>query len=500
MFKDESRNMVWQQVRQRGLQGFAEILTLQAMQAAAKRAGVQVGTSPLNACTLVWLGIVGAIHKMKNFADVLSVTFKLLEDAQCPLPKPEPQPAKKTGRRKTSKKKGGGRKAKKGARSKHDPRGTSDGVSEEAFAQARQKMPLEFWMCLLLTLTENFQQQHPEYVRWKRFRLLMLDGSDIALQGRKKLLDHYGAAGSGTPRTPQARMVMLAMAQSRMPLRYEVGPQSCHEQTMARRLLQDLSVDDLILMDRGFWNYGLFWQIQQQGAYFGIRLRKGVSLRRIKWLRRNKDELVEWTPAKRSKKQCTWAGMGLPKSITLRVVHYQVRGFQPSAVVTNVLNPSDISRDEWVRMASVDEEGVVLEAGLYHRRWEIETMFNELKNFQGMKGKLRSRTPQGIEFEIAGHVLLYLLIRWLMVEAGQKHDAPPLQLSFKHALQEFEDLRLLLIISSPEHVRQVLLPKLLARIASHRITVRPGRHYPRPADSYKSSKSGKGGAKRGKKT
>lgn len=470
MFKDERRDNVWQQLRQRGLQAFARVLTPQAMQAAASAAEVSISASPLNACTLAWLGIVGALHTAKNFADVLLITWKLLGDAQGPLPQP-----RKSGRKRCRR------------RSKHDPRGTSPHVSEEAFVQARQKLPLKFWLCLVVILAENFQRQHPEYVKWKRFRLLMLDGSDIALPRWKRLLNHYGAAGSGQARTPQARMLMLAFAQARLPWRYAVVPQSCHEQTAAKGLLAHLEADDLVLMDRGFWSYGLFWQIQQRQAYFAIRLRRGVKFRRLKRLG-DKDELVEWRPRARSKKKCSWIGQGLPTAIRLRVVRYRVPGFRPSAVVTNLLKAREAPREDWVRLASTDERGQVLEAGLYHRRWEIETLFYELKVFQKMERSLRSRTPRGIEFEIAGHVLLYFLIRWLMVEAAVRHGAHPLRLSFKHALQEFDDLRPLLLIESAERVRTTLLPRLLERIAQHRITVRPGRHFPRLGDKYKLGK------------
>ena len=470
MFRDEARDSVWQQLRQRGLQAFAKVLTPQVMQEAAQMAQVRIGKSALNACTLVWLGIASALHTTKNFADVLVLTLKLLEDAQCQTPQLKRKPKKHAGKR-----------------SKHNPHGKSRLVSEEAFVQARQKLPSKLWMSLVLVLAENFQRQYAQHVRWKRFRLLMLDGSDIALPRWQRLLKHYGAAGSGKARTPQARMVMLALAQPRLPWRYEVVPQSCHEQTAAGRLLQHLAPDDLVLMDRGYWSYGLFWQIQNQQAYFAIRLRAKVKLKHVKHLG-YRDELVEWTPAKRSKKKCSWAGTGLAKSIRLRVVHYQIRGYRASAVVTNVLSPREISRQEWVRMASVDQQGHVLEAGLYHRRWEIETMFKELKVVQGLEGNFRSRNPQGIEFEIGGHVLLYFLVRWLMVEAANQHDAHPLQLSFKHALDEFQDLRQLLIISSPEHVRRRLLPELLLRIAQHRIHVRPGRHFPRLGDKYQLGK------------
>ena len=88
-------------------------------------------------------------------------------------------------------------------------------------------------------------------------------------------------------------------------------------------------------------------------------------------------------------------------------------------------------------------------------------------------------------YEIAGHVMLYLLIRWLIVEAAVEHDLDdPLRLSFKGALDELKDMRENLIIATPERVEEVLLPRLLERIAEHFVPLRPGRHYPRPKDSY----------------
>lgn len=77
-------------------------------------------------------------------------------------------------------------------------------------------------------------------------------------------------------------------------------------------------------------------------------------------------------------------------------------------------------------------------AGLYHRRWEIETSFHEMKVTQKMESSQCSRTPESIRYEVAGHVVLYLLIHRLMAEAAQaaEKEGDPLGLSFKHALEE----------------------------------------------------------------
>ena len=112
-------------------------------------------------------------------------------------------------------------------------------------------------------------------------------------------------------------------------------------------------------------------------------------------------------------------------------------------------------------------------------RWQIETSFAEMKIMQQMEGGFRSRTAAGIAYEVAGHVVLYLLVRWLIVEAAEQHDVDPLQISFTNALRELQQIWDSMVISSPEWVAQILMPRLLERIASHLVPFRPGRSYPR---------------------
>ena len=103
-------------------------------------------------------------------------------------------------------------------------------------------------------------------------------------------------------------------------------------------------------------------------------------------------------------------------------------------------------------------------------------------------GSLRSRTPEGIAYEIAGHVLLYHLVRWLIVKAALAEGLDPLRVSFLNALRELVDMRQTLITASPRRVRQVLLPRLLKRIAQHLVPQRNGRHCPRPNDAKPKNK------------
>ena len=117
-----------------------------------------------------------------------------------------------------------------------------------------------------------------------------------------------------------------------------------------------------------------------------------------------------------------------------------------------------------------------------HYGWEKETSFAEVKVSQGLK-RLRGRTPATIAYEIASHVLLYLLVRWLMVTAARERGLCPLRLSFIEACREVRDMLPALVTRSLRRVRAVLLPRLRERLAEHIVAERPGRHYPRPKDT-----------------
>lgn len=468
MFTDEHRRSVWDQIRQHDLRAFAKLLPAELLTTAAVNAGISIGKGPLYVVNLAWLALAAALHPSRSFSDVLTHTVKLLSDTEGFASTPLGKERHNAKRRKGSQQ-----------RSKHDPRREdSTVVSEEAFTKARRVLSLDFWRALFTLLGERFEAAHGKCIRWKGFRLLAVDGTSITLPGRKRLAEFFGTANNGKgKRVPQARMVMLQFPLARIPYRYELAPNSVGEKTLASRLMESLLPKDLLLLDRGFWSYGLFWQIQNRQAFFGIRLFKTAKLKTLRRLG-PKDRLVRYAPTDRQ-----WRHKGLPESIVLRVIDYQIKGFRPSAVVTNILDPQVTTREDWVRLTVESDPGRRLHVGLYHRRWEIETTFFELKVSQGMKTSLRSRTREGIAYEIAGHMLFYFVVRWMMVEAAATHGQDPLRLSFTQTLRELQDISQTLTTATPQRVSQVLLPRLLARIAEHVVPDRPGRHYARPHDT-----------------
>jgi hypothetical protein len=497
MFVDPTRLAVWDQIRHRDFRAFAPWLTREVIEKAATRAGVALGGGPLCLFVLVWLAIACALHPTKSFAAVLGLALKLMRNdpdwnpnAFLGADQSTPTAATKAKDKTPAKDKVRARNGHGPAppRSKHDPRGTGDPfqLSAAAFTQARAAMPWAFWVALVLILAARFEDQHADLIRFKHFRLLALDGTCLELDHWGDLVARAGTSenGKGLP-TPQARLVLLQLPLVRLPVRFELFPYSVGERTVATAVLETLRRDDLVLIDRGFWSYGLFCQVRRSQAHFAIRQMSGVVFKTLKSLG-PQDRLVRWTPSDRQ-----WKDEGLPAALRLRVITYQIKGFRPSAVVTSVLDPTVISRDEFVRLATVDQAGRTLDAGLYHRRWEIETMLSEIKVTQGMDGAFRSRTTEGIAFEVAGHLLLHFLVRRQIVEAALAAGVPPLRISYKGALEDVQDMGESLLRANEEPARRVLLPRLLDQIGSHVIPSRPGRHYPRPHDTQVKNK-GKG--------
>ena len=478
MFTDERRCDVWEEIRQHGIRSFAKKITPTVMADTAKRTGVKLVKSPLRLANLVWLGVAAALHKTDDFATVLTMTLKLLEDQQGFYATKLGQ-AKKHGKR-PKQKKGGNGKKKKAAKSKHHPyRNDPTEVSEEAFVKARRRMPFPFWINLIIVLGERFQEEHQQLLKFRGFRLLAMDGTCLALPNWKRLKDHFGTAKNARgDQNAQARMVMLQFPLARLPYRYELCPLDNGEVTIARRLSQHLCKNDLVLLDACFWSYGLLWDIQNRGAFFAIPLKRKINLKRVRRLG-GQDQQICWTP-KDSRGQ--WKKEGLAKSIKLRVITYRLPGFRAQKLVTNVLSPSRISREDWVRLTTDCTANGKFRPGLFHRRWEIETTYRELKVDQGMEGSLRSRTPESIQFEVAGHLVLYFLVRWLMVESGVKHGIDPLRLSFTNALRELLAIHPSLVTATGRWVH-VLLQRLLDRIFEHQVPYRPGRSFPRRKQS-----------------
>ncbi|MGC1216600.1 MAG: hypothetical protein WA883_03955, partial [Phormidesmis sp.] len=131
-------------------------------------------------------------------------------------------------------------------------------------------------------------------------------------------------------------------------------------------------------------------------------------------------------PSRSTEKRNAWKH----ETLNVRVIVYQIPGFRPTRLVTNLLDPRIRAKDFVFH---------------YHKRWDIELCFDEIKTHQcaTLRGQmptlLRSKRPDLVEQELYAMMLLYNLIRELMFQAAASVDKDPLVLSFKDCLQLIMD-------------------------------------------------------------
>jgi hypothetical protein len=114
------------------------------------------------------------------------------------------------------------------------------------------------------------------------------------------------------------------------------------------------------------------------------------------------------------------------KAITVRVIEYVLPGLpapqQSYRLLTSMLEP--------------DVAPALELAALYHQRWEVEAVFDELKtHLLKSRRVLRSKTAELVRQEFYGWVLAHYAVRWLLHQGATRHRMPHAELSFTSHVQ-----------------------------------------------------------------
>ena len=333
-------------------------------------------------------------------------------------------------------------------------------ASQAAFTKARKKLPLRFFKKVSALVISYFRQHYEQsQVLWKGFRLKMVDGVTINLPESKELRKCFGSRKNQSQKNSapvQAHLVGLFWAFAGICQGYAVGSLQLGEKTGLINLLPLLTAEDLLLADRGFPGYDLCCKIMSRSIQFLFRLKRD-----IKPNSRKKIGPRDWLAVFKIPKNCR--GEGLPETITLRLISYDLRGFRTGYLLTTLLDAERYSRDELI--------------SLYIQRWQIETRYNELKNMLEIEN-LRSLTKDGIFKEISARITWANLVRLVMLEAGETEGLKGTDLSYKKTLEKVIDT-VLIMMSSSVYSWPFIYQRMLEEIRQFKIIKRPGRYYPR---------------------
>lgn len=280
--------------------------------------------------------------------------------------------------------------------------------------------------------SEPLRQLHDELVRpiaveatkgaWYRAWLLVsLDGSTLDVADERENASEFGRPGTsrgGESAFPQIRFVSLAETGTHVLFGTQMAGCATSEIALSKTVLPHLKKGMLCLADRNFFGYPLWKQAVGTGGDLLWRIKQGSSL------------ACETRLADGSYLSRIYASPGdqrkAREGIVVRVIDYRLEGVKDAEplyrLATTILDPEKAPAKEL--------------AALYHERWEIETVFDELKtHLRGARIVLRSKTPDLVRQELWGLLLAHFCIRGLMHEAALSADEDPDRISFLHAVR-----------------------------------------------------------------
>ncbi|MHA6761830.1 IS4 family transposase [Streptacidiphilus sp. PAMC 29251] len=260
---------------------------------------------------------------------------------------------------------------------------------------------------------------------WRGLRVQALDATLLDLADTPENERAFGrpTAVHGTSAYPQAKVMAMVECGSRAVVDAVVGGYRDAEAELALDLVESAGPGTLVLGDRNFMGTRLWSAFREGGAQLLWRLKKNVARSECRELGDGSYLAVVGTDSKR-RAELRRKGIEIPVRIEVRVIEYTLDGEEEVyRLATSLLDPATAPAAEL--------------AALYHWRWQVETIFSELKIVQRTsRTVLRSQHPDGVLQEIWANLTVHHLTRDLIHHAATVVAPIPLdpdRISFRRA-------------------------------------------------------------------
>lgn len=250
-------------------------------------------------------------------------------------------------------------------------------------------------------------------------RLLAIDGTTFTVADTPDNDTTLGRATNqkGASGYPMLRLVALCEVGTHALLDWIARAFRVGEQSLAARLYGRVPPDALLLADRNFHSYSL-WEAARNGSFdLLIRIQSGPKFKADNCLGDGSYLAKVYPRRGKGKKE---------RAIVVRVIVYcstdEDGKEHTSRLLTSLLDAGRHPAKDLVE--------------LYHRRWEQEGVFKEIKSaLAGRVTLLRSRTPTGVMQELEGLLLGHYVVRKVILEVAREKGVRPIEISFKGALR-----------------------------------------------------------------
>jgi hypothetical protein len=258
---------------------------------------------------------------------------------------------------------------------------------------------------------------------YRRWRLVAVDGTTFDAPDEVGNTRRFGKPSNdqGEGAFPQVRVVAVAECGTHAVFGAAMDGIGVGEQDLFRRLLGKLTPGMLVIADRNFLGYELWQAAAATGADLLWRAKSDLRLPVVAELPDGSYLSYLVAPGTRRR----------GKRIEVRVIEYTLQASESEhphkagevyRLVTTILDP--------------DAAGAEDLAAAYAERWEIESVFDEIKTHQlDARPVLRSRDPDRVQQEIWGILCLHHAIRDLIHTSAREAGIDPDRVSFTRTLR-----------------------------------------------------------------
>jgi hypothetical protein len=288
--------------------------------------------------------------------------------------------------------------------------------NKSALIQARVKLGWEVMERLFRALAAPLARAGTQGCFWRGLRVMAIDGTTMEVANTPANEAAFGGpstTGRKRAGNPQIRIATLTECGTHAVVDAEMGRYQEDELSLMSRFAPSVNSEMLLLGDRKLASTKLWTLLTEQGAHLLWRAPRTVATR----VQKDLSDGSYLSVISRKEK-------GIRFKVTVRVVEYAVEGSSEIyRLITSLLDPSTAPAEELAR--------------LYHERWEIEGVYDEVKTHQrGSGAVLRSQSPQGVRQEFWAHMILHGIVRKLAYKASHAMaDRDPDRISFLASLQ-----------------------------------------------------------------
>jgi len=314
-----------------------------------------------------------------------------------------------------------------GTLAQHMKKLTGQEITDGALSQRRARLPWEVFELLMSSALapKADPKQHPDAF-YHGLRLCGLDGSRFSINNTPQVKRQMQKARSRRGRAAFAQLGVAVMVELGLhnPLAATVGMREESEMELARRLLDRLPEQSLLLSDRYYGVPEVLVGLEAQGQReFLVRVRENLKPRYLQW-HADGSALVEIRAGKNKR---------LVREIVGQVKH------ERGPVTTVRL---------WTSLLDWRQHPATELLALYARRWEQEIFYKELKVDTRSTPRLQSQTPLTGAQEIAALILAYAVLVDHRIQAAQVGKVGVLRISFLKTLEALRGLWQFLQVTS----------------------------------------------------